>query len=295
MIVPLKALGDRLLHSTRTALLVNLLALVLLAYSLSQWVWRVLPLPVDPTPAVADTPPSAYPDPQTMRAAARLFGNALKESTEALEALAVSSLELVLSGVIVRRGESLAVLSVQGQPEQPFAVGAEVLPGVVLQAVWPDRIVIRRRDGAREFVLLKESSSAAPSSPPSQPVLPQTPSSSTLAPTMPAAGTAILKADSPSANRATAVATTSPIAQRALPFEPAPQGGLLVRELPPGSLYERLGLRHGDVIKSVNGQAIHGLEQAYGVLLHTDHRGSSALELEVIRAGQMLKLRLSAP
>jgi len=38
-------------------------------------------------------------------------------------------------------------------------------------------------------------------------------------------------------------------------------GGFLVREIQPGSVYEKLGVRTGDVIRSVNGQPINNMEE----------------------------------
>jgi len=41
---------------------------------------------------------------------------------------------------------------------------------------------------------------------------------------------------------------------------PNPDGGFLVRQIQAGSLYEKLGLRPGDVIRNVNGQPLTNMD-----------------------------------
>jgi len=41
---------------------------------------------------------------------------------------------------------------------------------------------------------------------------------------------------------------------------PNPDGGFLVRQVQAGSLYEKLGLRPGDVIRNVNGQPLTNMD-----------------------------------
>lgn len=69
---------------------------------------------------------------------------------------------------------------------------------------------------------------------------------------------------------------------------PNTEGGLLVREIQAGGLYERLGLRAGDVIRSVNGQPVNnmddvakvyqqlgGVEQARNVVIEVTRAGKA--------------------
>jgi type II secretory pathway component PulC len=78
-----------------------------------------------------------------------------------LDAIPVTSLNLVLSGVILRGEGSYALLAINGQPETPIGVGEEILPATVLQAVYPDRILISR-SGMIESVMLKDTSPGTP-------------------------------------------------------------------------------------------------------------------------------------
>jgi S1-C subfamily serine protease len=64
-------------------------------------------------------------------------------------------------------------------------------------------------------------------------------------------------------------------------------GGFLVREVQPGSLYEKLGVRVGDVIRSVNGSPVNNMDDVmrlYQQLGGLEQAGS--VSLEVTRAGR---------
>jgi general secretion pathway protein C len=69
-------------------------------------------------------------------------------------------------------------------------------------------------------------------------------------------------------------------------------GGFLVREIQPGSVYEKLGVRTGDVIRSVNGQPINNMDEVmklYQQLGGIDKLGSVAIE--VTRGGRTESLQ----
>ena len=135
---------------------------------------------------------------------------------------------------------------VQGQPESAYCAGEELTPGVRLESVQADRIVILR-NGVRESVAMKDVEGA--------------PGAGTV-PAVPAADRA--------ARCATGRWSTGAQLQQQLGrpeflsqalIVPSPGGGFLVREIQSGSLYEKLGLRPGDVIRNVNGQALTSMDE----------------------------------
>jgi S1-C subfamily serine protease len=69
-------------------------------------------------------------------------------------------------------------------------------------------------------------------------------------------------------------------------------GGFLVREVQPGSVYEKLGVRVGDVIRSVNGQPINSMDDVMKVYQQLGglHRAGN-VNLEVARAGRIESLQ----
>ncbi len=141
---------------------VNLLALVFLAYSLGQWIWRGRGLleeqAASATRQVMLPEQTRRQDPRSVLRDLQLFGATDGQASEMADTLPVSGLDIVLSGVMVRSdGDSLAVLSVGGQPAVAYAVGQELLPGVSLHEIRPDHLVVRRQGGIFEIVPFRDS------------------------------------------------------------------------------------------------------------------------------------------
>ena len=59
---------------------------------------------------------------------------------------ATSELKLAVNGVMITAASRTALISVDGRPAAPFVVGQQIVDGVVLYAVNPDRIVVKRGD-----------------------------------------------------------------------------------------------------------------------------------------------------
>ncbi|MBU1689847.1 MAG: hypothetical protein KJ958_01605 [Gammaproteobacteria bacterium] len=116
---------------------------VLLCWLLAQWTWLVLTpkakrMSADATllsaPAAADAVFSFH-----------LFGRASGEIS-APESQPATFSNLKLHGVFAAIGSlpAFAILSVDGKPDQPVKGGMEIAPGVVLVAVYPDHVEVRR-------------------------------------------------------------------------------------------------------------------------------------------------------
>jgi general secretion pathway protein C len=69
---------------------------------------------------------------------------------------------------------------------------------------------------------------------------------------------------------------------------PASDGGFLVRQIQPGSLYEKLGLRMGDVIKTINGQPVNTIEDA--IQQYQQMENVTAVQMEINRGGKTEQL-----
>src|SRR5512135_3349859 len=155
----LSAYFERVTASRWTPLAATLLALALLSYSLAQWGWRVLT-----PPERTSAPPAVMASPlQNTNAtllrdvlATNLFGVvALKNGSYSPDSLPITSLNLVLTGVMVRGPGSYALIRIDGGDETPIAIGQEVQAGARLHAVYADRVVLVR-DGSYESLLLKD-------------------------------------------------------------------------------------------------------------------------------------------
>lgn len=289
--MPLLEHAERWLTKPWVPWLINLAILILLTASLAHWTWRIWQ-PAVPTPARA---PAATPDTRpdydlNTLTGANLFGQATAASSQvSLESIPLSSLNLSLTGVMVTPAGSFALISSDGGPELPITVGQEITSGVVLHEVYADRALIRR-GGATESLMLKEGAAALPSG-----------SIVTQARTTPprpasSAGTAEVQK---LGNNTYAIEREQINKQMQRPeflsqalMVPNAGGGFLVREIQPGSLYEKLGLRVGDVINSVNGQPVNTVEDVMKIYQQLSGvNDASQVTLDVRRAGKNQSLQ----
>lgn len=261
---------------------INLGALLLLTSALAQWTWRVVDPPALPVPAATtamSAPASSEPDlPRLL--SAHLFGVA-DPGRGALspQQLPLSSLNLVLTGVIARGNDSFALIRIDGAPEEPIGIGQEITAGARLRAVYPDRIILER-SGALESLILQDNdvplaAGSVQTAPPPAAPAPQ--------------GTA-----HPDGRKRFTVERETLSQQMQRPevlsqalVVPNTEGGLLVREIQAGSLYQQLGLRAGDVIRSVNGQPVSNMDDVIKVYQQLGGvEQARNVVIEVTRAGK---------
>ena len=238
-------------------------ALLWLCWALAQGTWRL----IQPgSPALARS--SAESVDLSALTRAQLFGPVAASRGPEEASLAPTNLNLTLTGVAVRPTGGCALVIVQGQPESAFCAGEELTPGVRLDAVERDRIVILR-NGAREAVPLKDNDKALSLAvPPPPPPIVQ-----------------------PGATGGSVVDRRQLQQQLGRPeflsqalIVPNADGGFLVRQIQPGSLYEKLGLRPGDVIRNVNGQALTSMEDV--MRLYQQFGTAQRVLVEVQRQGR---------
>jgi general secretion pathway protein C len=225
--------------------------------------------------------------------ASNIFGQASSPGVRRelpLDAIPVTSLNLVLSGVILRGEGSYALLAINGQPETPIGMGEEILPATVLQAVYPDRILISR-SGVIESVLLKDTSPSTPGASRTTPVA-AIPSAGTGLPTSNPYATATANTYNVPRDQVAKQINNPDVLRQAL-MVPNPGGGFQVRDIQPGSVYEKLGLRVGDVVRTVNGQQINRTEDV--MKLYQQHKGSAAgqITVDISRGGKPEQLRFN--
>lgn len=233
---------------------------VALAALLAHWTWVF----VTPAGTAAVAPSGAGgTDPA---AAGRLFGGS---DTAAMPAAQGG---LRLKGVIAPSpGDTASAVFSVGGKDRPVLLGAEVEPGVKLVEVAPDHAIVSR-GGARERIDLETRLAAAPRA---------------------VAGRATGFRLSVSRTGPTAFAFSRKELESALK-DPGqlnylgrigvpPGGGVRLDDAPPGSLASRLGLRPGDVIRKVNGQAVASAGDL--ARLHQQFATTSLIQAEVQRGG----------
>lgn len=143
----------------------------------------------------------------------------------------VTSLALTVYGIRLNEGSGLGSAIVAGPDgvQNSFAVGEEIMPGVVLKAVAFDHIAIDR-GGAEEQVFLDQSQPAPTAAPVGSPSLP------------------VMGMDNPSAD----------MLKRDVGFTPRMQNGrvtgLILTAKGPG--FQQAGFLPGDIVTQVDGQPV---------------------------------------
>lgn len=243
-------------------------ALLALAWSLSQGTWSLL---APSSPALA----RSGGDQADLRAltSSHPFGRAAPAAPAAETRVAVSNLAMTLTGVAMRVAGGCALIVVQGQPESAYCAGEEISPGVRLDSVEGDRIVIIR-GGAREAVLMKDAGATLGAG--SAPV----PTAPMQAMVQPGSGADQRVVD----RRQLQQQLSRPEFLGQATIVPNAGGGFLVRELQPGSIYEKLGLRPGDVIRTVNGQPVSSMDDV--MRLYQQFGSADRVQVDVQRGGR---------
>jgi general secretion pathway protein C len=243
----------------------ELALLVLLAIQSARLVWMLL-VPVGPVGDWRATSNIAAPADVSVLAAFDPFFRLDVPQGPAT----VSSLNLRLYGVREDRatGRGSAIIALPDGRQLSFAVGEEILPGVMLSAVGFDNVTITH-NGATEQLFLDQSTAAPVVGAPTV-VLPAAPD--VAAPAVP----------------------PQPAPGQALNFTPRTRNGQVTGLLvTPGSdggrAFAAAGFMAGDVIVQVNGQRVASLEQARAAMA----QGSGGeVSVMVDRGGQAVPLRV---
>lgn len=154
--------------------LAELLLTVLLAQAAASLVWKLVPPPSGstwrapgPAAATGGNPTTAAQGPQVgLIASAHLFGEYQAPADPVLSELSSAPdtrLDLTLLGILSATSErgSRALISASSGEEKPYAIGDDVVRGVSLQAIFPDRVILARA-GQLETLRLDKNAPAAP-------------------------------------------------------------------------------------------------------------------------------------
>lgn len=238
--------------------LLNLLLLLSLAALLAHWTWRF----AAPVPSVRSTAAGSEirlgAEVESLRAA-RLFGAAQGEAEAPVEPM--TTLNLRLRGVFAALGglPALAIISADNQ-DQAVATGYEVVPGVVLDSVAPDHVILLNR-GMRERLELDEVG---------RPL-------------------ALSDGDIPVTRKEIDLALANPqsLGVQARPGTGA-QPGLVLTRVAGDGLVARLGLQSGDVLHMVNGSPVANVQDMARLL--SDQAGTQRVTVMGERQGKPLVL-----
>jgi len=184
-------------------------------------------------------------------------------------AAALPLLQLTLLGTaVVEDGQSLAMIELERELKV-VREGQAVTEGATLTQVLADRIRVDRQGTIQEYLLYPPvtAAPAAPQSrrgrgraPPPEPVAEAAPGEETVRPV----GDDKWLIDSREVEEATANMSRLLTQVRVVPnFTDGQPDGFKVFAIRPGSLFAKIGLQNGDVLKRINGVEISGPEQAF--------------------------------
>lgn len=252
--------------------LLMLMLIAALGGVLAHWTW-VFVVPRQDVPAA----PFAQADTQAETltiVGAHLFGQATARASGA-GTDAISTLNIQLKGVFAAIGNlpGFAVVNTGAKTDQPVRAGDEIMSGVKLESVHPRHIIVNR-SGVAERINLEEKGGGGQ--------LLSQPGASRL-------GVASLGHNAYSVSRGEMTAAFQDgRSGNTGKLKPNPGGGMLVEEASNGSIAEKIGLRQGDVLRQVNGQAVSSLADLSRIYQQLSQ--VSQIRLDVTRDGKTLQL-----
>jgi len=204
-----------------------------------------------------------------------LFGTIIKKTVvkkviPKVKTVVASKLNVKLLATVVAGKRSAAVVMMNGAKQQVFFLGAEMLPSVVLKEVEIAAIVVNNH-GRLERILLPKSKSIR---------------GITIKEGKHDRVKILHRAE---LNRQINDFPKLLSQARVVPyFQQGKSAGFVIMEIVKGSLYQKIGLKDGDVIQKVNGTLIKNASQA--MKMYQDLQHANAIDLELIRAGSMFSI-----
>jgi general secretion pathway protein C len=255
--------------------------------------WALVPVPESarwqPPPAAPAAGARSQAVDVNAIANAALFGRYLAPATteQSLLAAPETPLNLTLLGLLAddREEYSRALIATQGGDERAYAIGDDVTRGVILQAIFPDRVILSR-NGRLETLRLERDkpSTAGGYAPP--PVAAAAPAES------PAPGT-----PQQLAHIRDEVLKDPAKAAEYVRVQPANVGGQLKGyRVYPGrdrSAFTAAGLRPGDLVTAVNGVQLDDPAKALQMLGDLSQAGQVNLVVERGGQSQNISINLS--
>ena len=242
---------------------ISLILVIVIAWQLARVAWMLVPGPSagDPVSAPAGTPvelpqSEGSSDVQTI-VAAHVFGEASPDDEPAAADPVVAETDnladtrltnLVLKGTVVSTPteRAVAIIADGNKEEDVYTIGSQVTSGAKLHAVYADRVVLNENGVLTNLKLPKEFSSAPP---PTR----QTASAPARATT---ATTSIQSVVAQNVSKLADVIRPTPY------FVNGQQQGYRVYPGRDRQAFSKLGLRPGDLIKDIDGQALNDPNQA---------------------------------
>lgn len=242
------------------------LIVVLLAIQVTRLFWVVV-IPVGPL-AGWRAPSVNLVSPSSRVALFRAFDPFYLTDTSATPTQNVTSLSLVLFGVRANEssGGGSAILAGEDGIQNSFAVGEEVAPGVTLDSVAFDHVILSR-GGVKESLYLDQSVPAE-----------------TVGPSGDASKSAVASSATGGLNAQTL--------QKAIGFAPRNEGGrvtgLVLKAQDDGTMLKLAGFQAGDIVVAVNGRPVSSATDVIA-----QFRPGARISVEIERGGSKVPIALN--
>ncbi len=298
----MRGLGD-MSFSPRYLVVVNLVLLALAAYSASSIVGTALAAKLIPPPAVVISEPPSPLEMDPVKPATHytriherdIFNSKKEEAAPVAEPVTVTPLKLKLWGTAVfETGHSYSIIEDLGARKQGVYGINAVVPGpATVKAIEWDRVILARNGRDEVLEIEKQSAAGLGASGRPAPAAPAAPGAAA------AAGGGIQQTGE---NQFTVARTEVDSALenmsqlftqvRAVPhFEGGQSVGFRLFAIRRGSLFDRIGLKNGDIIRSINGSEMNDPSRA--VTLLQELRDAQSLDVEITRNQQPQRLSYS--
>lgn len=268
--------------------LASALLVVAIAHSAATLTWRIIPLP--------DQAGSASPSPV---AVATSSGDGSRVDVDALIELAMfgepdpadepdsvdlanveapeTQLNLSLRGVLATADESVAraIIAAGNGDDKSYRVGDTIGSGAILRAVYPDRVILERNGELETLRLPRDNADSG---------LSRSTGRSNTVP-VPSEVAELRDEIRENPERITDIIRPTPHREN---------GQLVGFRIFPGRMREQfrqLGLRAGDIVTAVNGQALDSPQAAMGLM--NELQDAQQVELTIRRGGQQTTVTLS--
>lgn len=271
----------------------NLVLVVAIGLTAARLFWLFWPAgPADPVPAAAEAPraPERIEVDVDRIAAADLFGSpAREEAGQPIIDAPETHLNLTLTGIVAREsGPSLALIATENGEQDAYAVGDYVTGDVRLHAIYATRVILNRNGRFETLTLERELVGE-------DGVRPGGGSRDGREPDTGGAGGTVSDdmAETLSRVREEILEQPSRVTEY-VRLQPQRQNGNLAGyRIYPGqdrALFQRLGLRPGELVTAINGVSLEDPQQALQVLSEVAQADSVTVTLE--RGGQQRTLNV---
>lgn len=195
-------------------------------------------------------------------------GDAIGQAPETMLNLSLFGIRAGVDG----KAGGTAIIGTPDNKQDAYAIGQEIMPGIRLERILPDRVVIRR-NGVLESLSFDRERGGRP------------------APDAEAAGAGVPAAAEGAAAPRVRIATSLAEVLAGVQVQPrGTQGGLVLRPRGSSDLLRQAGLAPGDVLLAINGRAVTGV--AALPALAEELKQVKNLSIDIERGGQKQTVRL---